>query len=225
MTPTQFVNNYNGKAVDVDKVASVQCVDLFKAFTKENYGIWQYTCGNGYASGLWINRKSKPYYKYFVDANVNSLQNGDWCIWGNCSFAPNSHIAMYYNGKLFGQNQNGKKQATLISLSKSGIIGVLRPKMYVSQPSQPNRKNYVNLPPTVDSWRFYRLSSQPIKINAIGKLNPKKYGGLSYYVYSFRDNGATAEIETVQFGRVKIYIKNTPAIITIGNYKYKNGKH
>ena len=225
MTPTQFVNNYNGKGVDIDGAYGIQCVDLFKAFTKENYGICNYTCGNGYASGLWINRKSRPYYKYFIDGNVNNLQNGDWCVWGNCKVAPNTHIAMYYNGKFFGQNQNGKKQASLVNLSKSGIIGVLRPKMYVANPTQPNRKNYVNLPPTVDSWRFYRLSSQPIKINAIGKLNPKKYGGLSYYVYSYRDNGATAEIETVQFGRVKIYIKNTPAIITIGNYKYKNGNH
>lgn len=224
MTPTQFVNNYKGKAVDLDG-NGVWCVDLFKAFTKENYGIYNYTCGNGYASGLWINRKSRPYYKYFVDGNVNKLQNGDWCVWGNCRIAPNSHIAMYYNGKFFGQNQNGKRQASLINITKDGIIGVLRPKMYVANPTQPNRKNYVNLPPKYDSWAFYRLNSTPIKINAIGRLNPKKYGGLSYYVYSFRDNGATAEIETVQFGRVKIYIKNTPAIITIGNYKYKNGKH
>lgn len=225
MTPTQFVNNYNGKAVDVDKAYGVQCVDLFKAFTKENYGIYQYTCGNNLASGLWINRKSRPYYKYFVDGNINNLQNGDWIVWGKCRFAPNTHIGMVYNGKLFGQGQNGIKKATLTNINKSGAIGVLRPKMYISNPTQPNRKNYVNLPPSVDSWRFYRLSSQPIKINAIGKLNPKKFGGLSYYVYKFRDNGATAEIETVQFGRVKIYIKNTPAIITIGNYKYKNGKH
>ena len=225
MTANEFYTRHLGKAVDIDGSAGVQCVDLFKAFTKENYGVWQYNCTNGYASGLWIYRKDKPYYKYFVDANVNSMRNGDWVIWGNCKACPSSHVAMYYNGKFFGQNQNGKKYATLVNISKQGIIGVLRPRMYIPTPTPSSRKNYVNLPPTVDSWRFYRVNATPIKVNAIGKLNPKKFGGLSYYVYAYRDKGATAEIQTVQFGRVKIYIKNTCAVITVGNWKYKNGSH
>ena len=98
MTAKEFVDKYNGTANDVDKAYNVQCVDLFKLFTKVNYGISNYNCTNGLASGLWIYRKSKPYYKYFVDANVNNLQNGDWVIWGKCKVAPNSHIAMSYNG-------------------------------------------------------------------------------------------------------------------------------
>lgn len=222
MTAKEFYERHIGKQVDIDGVAGVQCVDLFKAFTKENYGVWQYNCTNGYASGLWLYRKSKPYYKYFTDGDINNLQNGDWVIWGNCKIAPLSHVAFYYNGKFLGQNQNGKKYATCINITKSGVIGVLRPKMY-SQKVQTNKRLYVNLPPKYDSWAFYKLNSKPIRINAIGRLNPKKFGGLSYYVYGYRDNGATVEIQTVQFGRVKIYIKNTPAILTVGSYKYKNG--
>lgn len=88
-----------------------------------------------------------------------------------------------------------------------------------------SNKNYVNLPPNIDSWSFYKLDSQPIKKNAIGILNPKKFGGLSYYVYAYRDNNTTAEIQTQQFGRVKIYIKDTPATITIGAWKYNAGNH
>lgn len=91
--------------------------------------------------------------------------------------------------------------------------------------NQNNQKNYVNLPPSINSWRFYDLDVAPIKENAKGTLNPEKFGGLSYYVYEYRDDNTTAVIETVQFGRVKIYIKNTPAEITIGNYKYPNGNH
>lgn len=131
MTPKQFYDKYIGKEVDIDKSYGVQCVDLFKAFTKDNYGVWQYNCTNGYASGLWIYRKEKPYYKYFVDASVNSMQNGDWVIWGKSKETPDTHVAMYYNGKFFGQNQKGIKKATLTDISKSGIIGVLRPKMYI----------------------------------------------------------------------------------------------
>ena len=225
MTASEFYTRYVGKAVDIDGAAGVQCVDLFKAFTKENYGVWQYNCTNGYASGLWIYRKDKPYYKYFVDASINDLHDGDWVIWGNCKACPQSHVAMYYKGKFFGQNQNGKKYGTLANISKQGVLGVLRPKIYIPKPTPASRKNYVNLPPKYDSWAFYKLSSKPIKINAIGHLNPKKFGGLSYYIYAYRDNGTTAEIQTVQFGRVKIYIKNTPAVITIGNYKYNAGNH
>ena len=131
MTAKEFYNNQIGKAVDIDKAYGVQCVDLFKLFTKVNYNIWNYTCGNGLASGLWLNRKSKPYYKFFNEANINSLQNGDWCFWNTGSRdCPDSHVAMYYNGKFLGQNQAGVKKATLINISKDGILGALRPKIY-----------------------------------------------------------------------------------------------
>lgn len=134
MTAKEFYNKHVNKKIDMDKSPKgdvYQCVDLFKAFTKENYNTPDYTTGNGWASGLWIYRKEKPYYKYFIDANTKNLQNGDWCIWGKCKACPDSHVAMYYNGKFFGQNQMGKKEATLCNISKDGIIGVLRPKMYV----------------------------------------------------------------------------------------------
>lgn len=85
-------------------------------------------------------------------------------------------------------------------------------------------KNYVNLPPIVSKWNIYRLSDSPIKKNAIGSLNPKKFGGLSYYVYEYMDNNTTAVIDTVQFGKVKIYIEGTCCSISIGSYKYENGK-
>lgn len=135
MTAKEFYNKHNGRAVDIDGTAGVQCVDLFKAFTKENYGISNYNCTNGYASGLWIYRKSKPYYSKFKEVSINSLQNGDWVFWAKGSRpCPKSHVAMYYNGKFFGQNQ-GQKAARLINISTSGVLGVLRPKMYVKRAS------------------------------------------------------------------------------------------
>ena len=135
MTAKEFYNKHNGRAVNVDGTAGIQCVDLFKAFTKENYGISNYNCTNGYASGLWIYRKSKPYYSKFKEVSINSLQNGDWVFWAKGSKpCPKSHVAMYYNGKFFGQNQ-GQKAARLINISTSGVLGVLRPKMYVKRAS------------------------------------------------------------------------------------------
>lgn len=132
MTAEEFYRKHVGKAVDIDGGYGYQCVDLFKAFTKENYGISNYTCGNGWASGLWINRKTRPYYDKFIEVSINDMQDGDWIFWDNGSKScPNSHVAMYYKGKYFGQNQNGKHEASLSKYSLNGVLGVLRPKMYV----------------------------------------------------------------------------------------------
>ena len=49
MTAKEFYNQQVGKAVDIDYAYGVQCVDLFKLFTKVNYNVWQYNCGNGIA--------------------------------------------------------------------------------------------------------------------------------------------------------------------------------
>ena len=88
-----------------------------------------------------------------------------------------------------------------------------------------SNKNYVNLPSNIDTWNFYDVGVSPIKKNAKGQLKPSKFGGLSYYIYEYRDNHATAVINTVQFGKVKIYIKDTSAKVTIGSYQYKSGNH
>ena len=84
-------------------------------------------------------------------------------------------------------------------------------------------KNYVNLPSTISAWAVYPINAVPVKKNAIGYLNPKKFGGLSYYVYEYKDSGTTAVIQTANFGRVKIYIKNTCASITINQHTYDRG--
>lgn len=130
MTIDEFYKKHIGKGIDLDRSYGVQCVDLFKCFTNEFFGISNYTCGNGFASGLWYNRKSRPYYKHFEEVSINNLQNGDWCFWANGSKeCPDSHVAMYYNGQFFGQNQKGRKEATLQSISKNGMLGALRPKI------------------------------------------------------------------------------------------------
>lgn len=88
---------------------------------------------------------------------------------------------------------------------------------------KPSNKQYVNLPPSISSWNFYALNAAPVRRNAKGTLNPKKFGGLSYYVYEYRDNNTTAVIQTQQFGKVKIYISGTCATITTNSHTYSHG--
>ena len=59
----------------------------------------------------------------------------------------------------------------------------------------------------------------------MSNLNPNKFGGLTYYVYAYHDNNTTAEIETRDYGRVKIYIYNTCAEITIDKPIYQSGNY
>lgn len=86
-------------------------------------------------------------------------------------------------------------------------------------------KNYVNLPPSISKWAVYDINVAPVKANAKGYLNPQKFGGLTYYVHEYRDGNTTAVIQTQSFGKVKIYIKDTCATITIDNPTYEHGEY
>ncbi len=229
------------KGFDEDGVYGVQCVDGFKHFcrTVVGYNISHrtITAPSGLAYSIWDNFESLGLNKYFDKVSADKMQDGDWAIWSKCSACPSSHIAMFRkdngNGRtgiFLGQNQAGKNRAyTQVNITYAGLRGALRPKCYhntpAPSPTPANAKNYVNLPPSIDQWRFYDVNVTPVKANTKGYLKPKKFGGLSYYVYEYKDDGATAVINTVQFGKVKIYIKGTCAKITIGSYQYKNGNH
>ena len=77
-----------------------------------------------------------------------------------------------------------------------------------------NNKKYLNLPKTFTKWRVYKENVIPIKKNACGYLNTKKFGGLSYEILGFTDNNSCVVIKTRDYGIVKIYIKKTKASIT-----------
>lgn len=237
-TPHEYYLAVINKAFDEDGVYGAQCVDGFKHFcrTVVGYNISHRTICNptGLATSIWDNFESLGLNKYFDKVPANKMVDGDWAIWSKgSSQCPSSHIAMFRKdngngtGIFLGQNQGGRSAYSQINISYSGLRGGLRPKCYHNQPTPTpsDTRNYVNLPPIIDQWRFYDLNVAPVKANTKGYLKPKKFGGLSYYVYAYRDNGTTAEIQTQQFGRVKIYIKGTCATITIGSYKYQAGNH
>ena len=118
MKPQEYVNKYLGKATDVDGYYGAQCWDSFARFDLEvGYPVFNCT-SSGYVKDIWNLRKTSGILKYFEEVtNLSELQDGDWCIWGNCSVAPDSHIAMFRKhtsknrGIFFGQNQGGSKVA------------------------------------------------------------------------------------------------------------------
>lgn len=98
------------------------------------------------------------------------------------------------------------------------------PSQPTPQPSGSGR-NYINLYSNVDTWRIYPLNKTPKKGNEKGMLKPSKFGGLTYYIYAYHDKGTTAEIQTSNFGRGKIYIDKSHCSITIDNPIYEHGEY
>lgn len=160
--------------------------------------------------------------------NGSSIVDALKSIGVDSSFANRSKIA----------NLNGISNYTGTVLQNTQLLNLLKQGSLIlgegtnsnnencsSKTSAESQKNYVNLPSNIDTWNFYDVGVSPVKKNAKGQLKPSKFGGLSYYVYEYRDQGTTAVINTVQFGKVKIYIKDTPATITIGAYQYSSGNH
>lgn len=68
----------------------------------------------------------------------------------------------------------------------------------------PQKSRFVVLPKTSDSWRIYPLGKAPVTENAIGLLNPKKFGGLEYEILGNPQTDVYT-IKTGDFGRVNIY--------------------
>lgn len=136
-TPTQFVNAYNGKVIDFDHAYGAQCVDGFKVFCQWAFGK-SWATGNGWADGYWYGRNG--HLDCFTPVTKNQLRNGDWVIWKRGSKShPSSHVAMYYDGKEFGENQSASRGFCLKSTDFSDCLGALRPKCFnVTKPATTN---------------------------------------------------------------------------------------
>lgn len=136
----EFRDKYIGKKTDVDGVPEdqpVQCVDLFKQYSKDLAGMPNFSLGgDGYADNIIYNFDQIGLNKYYDKVDLNQAQYGDWLIWKkNSKGAPSSHVAMFEesagNGrvKVLGQNQDpNNPAANEINMSTDGVIGVLRLK-------------------------------------------------------------------------------------------------
>lgn len=132
-TPKEFYEKYNGKVIDYDRAYNAQCVDGFKIFDAWA-GIPVKATPNNWADGYWYSRNGLGFDKYFnyVTGSKN-FRNGDWVIWAYGSKShPKSHIAMYYNGYAFGENQGGNRGFRLVETNFSDALGALRWKGFTS---------------------------------------------------------------------------------------------
>lgn len=146
-TPEAFVHEYNGKAVNSgkgwdDSKYGYQCVAGFKTGC-EWLGIPVMPTPNNWADGYWTclnsngtpNTATEQWQRTYFDKirDPQDFRNGDWVIWGRNGQSPShpsSHVAMWYNGQEFGENQGGDRSFCLKSTDFSDALGALRPKAW-----------------------------------------------------------------------------------------------
>lgn len=132
-TPTAFFNAVNG--VGFNEGYGYQCVAGFKEFQYSLAG--RYVSAGGAAKNYAYEQDLVEPLGFTWHAGNTGFQDGDWAIWGDGQFG---HVAMYYQGKWFGQNQGAKDGAAgnpfnLMSLPTTNIVGFYRPNIYDSKPA------------------------------------------------------------------------------------------
>lgn len=151
MTPQQFYAETLNKVIDYDGAYGAQCVDAFRYWGHLN-NVPVPPTPNNYADGYWYSRDALGFNKWFTYINNPAeFRTGDWVIWGRSTMPggskshKSSHIAMYYMGKEYGENQGGNGGFTLKDTVFSDALGALRWKGYESMKIE---KGYHHM-----SWR------------------------------------------------------------------------
>ena len=140
-TPETFVQEYNGKAIDDDGAYGVQCIDGFRVGCKY-VGIPVIPTPNNWADGYWtckdasgnVVQSVKEWQEtYFEKVPVDQLTDGCWIVWPRgYGSHPSSHIAMYYHGQEFGENQGSNRAFHLMNTDFSDAYGGLMPKVWAN---------------------------------------------------------------------------------------------
>lgn len=150
-TPGAFVAAVNGRGFN--EGYGYQCVAGFKQFMYALSGKYVATKTGG-ASGYAQQQAQIEPLGFKWHTGRAGLQDGDWAIFGGGQYG---HVAMYYQGKWFGQNQGAANIYTgnpfsLLDLGSYAdtIIGYYRPNIYVQAAPAPTPAP-TPTPPTASS--------------------------------------------------------------------------
>lgn len=136
-----FVNRVLGQSIDIDKAYGPQCVDLFNYFNYLYNDDYINCSPSGYAKSIAQNKANNGILKYYKEVPINQMVKGTVVIWGNCKYAPLSHV-----GFIISDNGDGTFQCLAqnapkpyVTISKAyydGIIGCFTPNQIINQLEQ-----------------------------------------------------------------------------------------
>lgn len=181
MTPQDFHTKYYGWGKDVDGVAGIQCVDLFKEFLRI-IGCPTYKSpigGDGYADNIWYNRQR--WAQWFDPIPAGQFQDGDIVLFPHRKRGgrthPISHVCFYFNGKQFGTNQHDAKigrRACDKPCNWSDALGALRYKFWETTAKMTIPKGYSKQVINGHAYMVYRQKDgQKIGLLSAGGKNLK----------------------------------------------------
>lgn len=133
MNIQEWMNNVNGKIIDMDGAYGGQCWDLWSSYARNVYGIPAADTNtvDGYAASVYTARydRSKALQNTFSrEAGNYTPVYGDVAFWHGNGM---NHVAIVVrdngNGTLETMSQNPNK-AGYVTLTKNGIIGYFRPR-------------------------------------------------------------------------------------------------
>lgn len=137
MSVDQFIAKHNGGKWDFDGAYGAQCVDLIQYYNRDVVGAPRL---GGNAKDLYANASGNHYHK--LGAGTTPVK-GDVAVWGSSVGGGYGHAGIVTadqggSVRILSQNNhhpyNGTTPTEIISMSKSGIIGYLRPKNLTPPP-------------------------------------------------------------------------------------------
>lgn len=151
MNIQEWMNNVNGKIIDMDGAYGGQCWDLWSSYARNVYGIPAADTNtvDGYAASVYTARydRSKALQNTFIrEAGNYTPAYGDVAFWNGNGM---NHVAIVVrdngNGTLETMSQNPNK-AGYINISKNGIIGYFHPRNREGDNNITARAYRVNVP-------------------------------------------------------------------------------
>lgn len=151
MNIQEWMNNVNGKIIDMDGAYGGQCWDLWSNYARNVYGIPAADTNtvDGYAASVYTARydRSKTLQNTFTrEAGNYTPVYGDVAFWNGNGM---NHVAIVVrdngNGTLETMSQNPNK-AGYMTLTKNGIIGYFHPRNREGDNNITARAYRVNVP-------------------------------------------------------------------------------
>lgn len=151
MNIQEWMNNVNGKIIDMDGAYGGQCWDLWSSYARNIYGIPAADTNtvDGYAASVYTARydRSKALQNTFTrEAGNYTPVYGDVAFWNGNGM---NHVAIVVrdngNGTLETMSQNPNK-AGYVTLTKNGIIGYFHPRNREGDNNITARAYRVNVP-------------------------------------------------------------------------------
>jgi hypothetical protein len=192
MTYSEFIAKYNGKGVDYDGVAGVQCVDLAKLYLHDVFGINPGAWGDAHC--YYDNFNNIPALKnnFIRIANTADFvpKQGDIVVWssslskggwGHIAIATGEGDTTYFYS--YDQNWTGKHdKCTKVRHTYKCLLGVLRAKgKSTSTSNSQSKSNYGSA--TTTTALNYRTAPNGSKVGTLAS-------GTKVY---FADNSKTAK--------------------------------